>query len=89
MQLRNENIPWSEIAERLGRNLKTCHSRFSKQQIQDTQREWSAENDEALKAAYKRKKADLWTQLGREMGFSGNWRVIEKKVFEQRLSSLK
>ena len=40
---------------------------------------WSQENDEAFKAAY-RKKGDIWAILENEMGFQGSWKILEEKA---------
>jgi hypothetical protein len=50
---------------------------------------WSAEMDVALKDAYQKKKAGMWTSLATEMGFQGNWRVLEAKAFELGKKGLK
>ena len=84
--MRSENIPFSVIAERLGRNSTTCQTRLLRKTIRNTHKEWSGENDVALKAAYKKRKAEVWTIVAKEMGFSGSWQVIEKKIFEHGLN---
>jgi len=35
--------------------------------------------DLALDEAYEKKKPDIWHLIGAEIGFKGNWKVLEKK----------
>ena len=87
--MRTERLSWHSISERLGKKSSTCRMHWVKLQQVVAKQEWSDEADEALKNAYKRKKGDMWSMLATEMGFQGNWRVMESRVFELGKKGLK
>lgn len=78
--MRGESASWDLVSETIGKPRTTCHGRFAKLEKVVVEQNWSQENDEALKAAYQKKGGDMWTILANEMGFQGNWRVLEAKA---------
>jgi hypothetical protein len=79
-QMRGEGVSWDIIAETIGKPRTTCRERFAKLEKTHVEENWSQENDEAFKAAYQKKKGDMWAILANEMGFQGNWRILEGKA---------
>jgi hypothetical protein len=77
--MRGEGASWDLVSEMIGKPRTTCRGRVAKLEKIVVEQNWSQENDEALKAAYQKKKRDMWAILANEMGFQGNWRVLEEK----------
>ena len=78
--MRAENISWTEIANTIGgKTPDACRKLYTRLGERAAQQAWSPEMDLALDEAYEKKKPDIWHLIGAEIGFKGNWKVLEKK----------
>ena len=87
--MRMEGLGWEAIGKGLGRTSNSCRFRFARLQNKITRENWDEEAEEKLKIAYQKKKASIWSSVATEMGFEGNWRVLEAKAFEIGAKGLK
>lgn len=87
--MREEGVAWNIIAERVGKKKSTCQMHWARMQDSMAAQAWDEENDKAFKNAYQKKKGDMWNLLAHEMGFQGNWKILEAKAFEFGRKGLK
>jgi len=80
--MRAAKIPWPEIAKVLGKKPAACQMQHTRLQQKAAFLGWNPEMEISLKEAYEKKKGDMWRLVASEMGFSGNWKVLESKVLE-------
>jgi hypothetical protein len=89
LRMRETGCTWSRVAEKLGRKHTTCLMRLAKLQTHDAMQTWSDQDDKDLKAAYKKRKREIRGILAKEIDFSGDWKVIERKIFEYGVGGTK
>ena len=87
--LRKNGATWTEVAIRLNKKRTTCYARWATLQSKEATRNWTREDDEALKKAYHLAKPKMWRSVADLMNFEGDWRVVEAKVFELGLKQMK
>jgi hypothetical protein len=73
----------------LRRTADSCRFRFARLQTKIATEGWDAQAEENLKSAYRKRKASIWSSVAAEMGFEGNWRVLEVKAFDMGIKGLK
>ena len=78
--MRQQNIPFSEIAKRLGKKPITCSVHLGRIRRRFAARAWDDDMERGFRAAYERKKREFYKSIADEIGFNGDWRVLEVKA---------
>jgi hypothetical protein len=87
--MRAEGVGWEDVGERLGKSSMACRLHFTRLKDKLANLNWSKEDDEKFKLAYKKNKEAMWNMIACEMGFEGNWKALEARAFGLGIKRLK
>lgn len=91
LRLRAENIPWAQICKinGEGKSANACQKQYYRLCDKAAEQSWSPQMDLAFEEAYDKKKAEMWHLVAVEIGFKGNWKVLEKKFLARAKGTFK